>query len=243
VISLLKNIGVFIWLCIAYFLGTVISVLRWGDPNNVRATMRLFAWGALPIAGIRVELEGAEHMETHQPCIYVSNHQHGIDMATFGRVFPHRTVIIGKKELIYIPFVGMFFVAAGNILIDRKNRTKAVKSLAAAARRIKTQGISVGVFPEGTRNRSGKGMLPFKKGGFHLAAAAGVPIVPLVCSPLTAVIDWEKKRFKGGLVILRALPPIRIEESGKKDLDPLVQEIRELMLKHYAELGAKVGAP
>ena len=240
-ISFLKNTLIVLWLCIAFFLGTILSLLRWRNPNNMYATQKLFAWGALPIAGITVELEGAEHLEAHQPCIYISNHQSGLDVATFGSKYPHRTVGIGKKELLFIPFFGVFFAAAGNILIDRKNSQSAVKSLGQAAEHIKTRGVCVGVFPEGTRNRTGKGFLPFKKGAFFLAKDAGVPIVPYVSSPIGAVFDQKTKHLKGGKVILRLLPPIHVGGKSKSELDRIVIQTREQMLDAYYELAAKVG--
>ncbi len=83
----------------------------------------------------------------------------------------------------------MYWVT-GNILIDRENRTKAHGTMNEVARRIHDDDLSVWMFPEGTRSR-GRGLLPFKTGAFYAAIAAGVPIVPVVCSN-----DTRQDRFK-----------------------------------------------
>src|SRR4051812_43068242 len=105
-----------LWLTLCSCVGIVYSVLRWGNLNIDRDFARVFSWGALRILGIRIQVEGREHLENAQPCIYVANHQSNLDMAVFGPVYPARTVVIGKKELKWVPFFGILFMAAGNIM-------------------------------------------------------------------------------------------------------------------------------
>ena len=239
-ISYIKYTLIFIWFGVSFLLGTLLSVARWGNPNNMRDTMRLFAWAALPIARIKLIIEGPEHLDAHQPCVYIGNHQSGLDVATYGKVYPSRTVVIGKREIIYMPFFGLFFAAAGNILINRQDKTRALGSLGEAARQIKERNLSVGLYPEGTRNRTGQDMLPFKKGAFHLAIEAGVPIVPIVSSPISLVFDRKTKQLKGGTVIIRFLPPIHVSGDAKANLNQLAAKTREDMLKIFHELGDRI---
>ena len=82
----------------------------------------------------------------------------GLDMATFGTVYPQRTIVIGKKEVKWIPFFGIFYVAAGNIMIDRNKTAKAVAGLKETVDIIRNKKVSIWIFPEGTRNRTGKGL-------------------------------------------------------------------------------------
>src|SRR4051812_8086028 len=98
-----------LWLVFCCTLGLFGCLVRWGDLNLDRDFGRLFAWGALRLGNLKVTVEGLEHLEAHQPCIYVANHQSGIDMFSFGQVYPSRTIVIGKKELRWIPFFGLFF--------------------------------------------------------------------------------------------------------------------------------------
>src|SRR5947209_7779001 len=102
------------------------------------------AWGVLKLSGIRVVLEDpGGHLTAHQPCIYVSNHQGALDIAVLGSIYTQRTAVVGKKELLYIPFLGLYFVAARNIVIDRHKRSAAVATLSGAVNAIRERQVSV----------------------------------------------------------------------------------------------------
>ena len=95
---------------------------------------------------------------------------------------PKRAAMVAKKELQWVPLLGQFLTTSGAVFLDRSNNANAVISLAAAGQSMKTRGTSLWLFPEGTRSLSRENkLLPFKKGAFHLAVQAGVPIVPIVC--------------------------------------------------------------
>ena len=90
--------------------------------------------------------------------------------------------IMGKKELQYMPILGQFMTLSGSVFVDRGNNAAAVRSLEAAGETIRTRHTSLWMFPEGTRTmRPHHDMKPFKKGAFHMAVQAEVPIVPVVC--------------------------------------------------------------
>jgi 1-acyl-sn-glycerol-3-phosphate acyltransferase len=220
-----------LWLIISSCVGTFYSIFRWGNLNINRDFARVFSWGALKILRLRVEVEGIEHLESDQPCIYVANHQSNLDIVTFGTIYPQRTLVIGKKELTWIPFFGVFYMASGNIRIDRKRTVKAVAGLSQAVEVIKKKNASIWIFPEGTRNQTGEGLLPFKRGAFHMAMQAGIPIVPLVSSPLKSVIDWKARKLKKGTVKIRVLPAIQTRDLNEGDILNLVRETREQMLE------------
>ena len=181
---------------------------RWGNLNLNHHIAGWIAWGLLKIAAIEVEVIGEEDLYRHQPCIYVSNHQSGFDIATFGSIYPKQTIAIGKKEVLWIPFFGLLFAAAGNVMIDRAQRSKAIASLSQTLTVVRKKKASIWIFPEGTRNSSGIGLLPFKKGAFFMAIEGGMPIVPVVSSSLLPLINWREKKIHSGkirLQIMRAL--------------------------------------
>lgn len=225
-----------LWLVFSCVVGLIGCLIRWGDLNLDHYFGHLFAWGVTRIAGIRVQVEGIEHLTSRQPCIYVANHQSGMDMATFGTIYPKRTVVVGKKELLYIPFFGLFFKAAGNIVINREKRVSAVAGLSGAVAQIKAKQVSVWIFPEGTRNRSSDHMMPFKKGAFYMAIQARVPIVPVVCSNLEPLVSWRHRRMRSGTVRIRVLPPIDVNGYGERDAEKLGHETRERMLEALKEI-------
>lgn len=94
---------------------------------------------------------------------------------------PRRSVVLAKKELKWIPFFGQYLIFAKTIFLNRSNSKDSVAVLRAAGQRLLRQRSSLLVFPEGTRSLTpGNDLLPFKKGAFHLAIEAGMPIVPVV---------------------------------------------------------------
>ena len=225
-----------LWLVLCCTVGLLVCLIRWGDPNLDRSFGHAFGWGLTRITNVRVRCSGLEYLEKNQPCIYVANHQSGFDMATFGSIYPHRTVVTGKKELKWIPFFGLFYIASKNILIDRKNRFKAIQSLKSAVANAKANDVSIWIFPEGTRNRAMEGLLPFKKGAFHMAHLAGWPIVPVVSSPLKEIVNPRKMRFGDGEVELKVLPPISITDSSDQGIDALMIKVRASMLEALSQI-------
>lgn len=186
-----------------------------------------------------MHIEGAELQYAAQPCIYVLNHQSVADMATFSPIFPKRTVLIGKKQLRYVPIWGLMYEAFGNILIDRKNRTNSVAGLREAVEALKQQGLSIMIFPEGTRNSEFVGLLPFKKGAFHMAVEAQVPIAPWVSATVKPFVDFKARRIRGGEFWIRILPPIPTAGMTSADIPALLTQTQEAMHAALLELNAK----
>lgn len=107
-----------------------------------------------------------------------------------------------KKELKWVPFLGLFMISGGTIFLDRRNPQVAIASLQAAGEHMKKRSLSLWMFPEGTRTLSEEPSLkPFKKGAFHLAVQSGLPIVPVVCENY-----WKLYRqgvFEGGVLKIK----------------------------------------
>jgi lysophosphatidate acyltransferase len=120
------------------------------------------------------------------------------------RIFPRATVITAKKELRWVPFLGVMLMAGGNIFLDRSNPQMAVQSLKEAGETMKQRKTSVWIFPEGTRTiHQEPTMKPFKKGAFHVAVQSGLPIVPVVCENY-----WKLYRtgvFEGGTLKIKGI--------------------------------------
>ena len=114
-----------------------------------------------------------------------------------------------KKSLRMAPFLGWFMALSGTVFIDRANRTTAMKAFEGAAAEIKRHRQSVFIFPEGTRsNAEEPTLLDFKKGAFHLAIQAGVPIVPIVAGCYWGVLGVREGRFrKGRIPVMGSLWP------------------------------------
>jgi lysophosphatidate acyltransferase len=227
-----------LWMMLSSLIAMPLPFLRWKNPENNFHFARLYGPVARWIMGIRVIIEGEENLQI-RPAIYVVNHQSGLDMTTLTAAFPRGAVVIGKKELRRIPVFGILFEACGNILIDRKDRANALSGLNAAVEAMKARNLSAWIFPEGTRNASGDGLLPFKKGAFYMAVQAGAPVVPIVCSRVNHLVSFEEKYSRSGTVVIRALAPIPTTGIRANQIESLLQNTREAMLVALREVSAR----
>jgi lysophosphatidate acyltransferase len=225
-----------VWMGLSFFGGFVYALFRWGNDKVNRQVASTYGKGILKLCKMKLEVENLEQLEAHQPCIYVINHQGAMDIATCGAIYPHRCVVIGKKEIVWVPFMGIFFLAAGNIPINRQKHKSAVQSLGAAVKAVRERGLSVWIFPEGTRNRTSDPMLPFKKGAFHLAIEAQAPLVPIVFGPIDPHFNAKERRLSGGILRAKVLPPIETRGLSTQDVDALIARTRGQMLETFAEL-------
>lgn len=123
------------------------------------------------------------------------------------------------------------------VFIDRANRATAVAAFSKAAEHMHSERQSVYIFPEGTRSYYSKpDMLPFKKGAFHLAIQAQVPIVPIVVANYSNVLSIREKRFWGGRIPIRVLRPVETSGLEAKDVEHLCQDVRERMMEALVEI-------
>ncbi|KAG8884042.1 1-acylglycerol-3-phosphate O-acyltransferase [Tulasnella sp. 331] len=199
------------------------------DTNWMQA--RLFYMCMTYLMGWECEVEGAEHLSTN-PAIYIGNHQSAVDVLWIGKVMPDRCTIMAKKELKWVPVLGWWMSLAGTVWIDRGNAKNAMSSLDAAGDDIKQQSARTRTSFE-TPN-----MLPFKKGAFHLAVKAGVPIVPIVCENYWRL--YRKGVFESGKLRIKVLPPISTTGKTAADVTDLAVQARELMLVALKDISVAV---
>lgn len=202
---------------------TIISTLF--DPTGAwyHRLARLWSVISVRIAGVRVEVEGREHVPAGAPVIFMSNHQASFDILALYIAAPQRFAWIAKEELFRIPVFGHSMARAGYIPLDRSHGRRALKSMEAAAAKIRG-GTSVVIFPEGTRTPDGN-LLPFKSGGFLLASRAGVPIVPVTINGSHAVNPCGRMEIFPGTIRVTFAPPIETTGMKKKDAE-LMETVR-----------------
>lgn len=188
----------------------------------------------LRAAGARVRWERLETAAERQPCIYVSNHQSNVDIWALITVLPLRTRFVAKQSLFKVPILGWALRVSDFIPIDRGNRARAIRSLKSAAEKIRS-GRPVVVFAEGTRS-AGDTLAPFKKGPFHLALEAGVPIVPIAISGSGKVMPAHGLNVRPGAVRVRFCDPIDVAPYQPKNVKGLLDAV-------HAVIAAELGDP
>lgn len=216
IIYIPRLILVIIYVSLVGLMGAIFCILRPFNPHNLKIIGRILGKGLI-ILGIELEIRN-NHILEKGPYVIVSNHQENMDVFVGASVIPDKTVSIGKKSILYIPFFGLFYWLSGNILINRKNKKSAFGTMDEAAKNIIEKNISIWVLAEGTRSR-GRGVLPFKKGAFVTAIKAKVPIIPIAISSYKDIIDLSKLR--AGKIIVDIMPPIDTLNKTMEDINEL----------------------
>lgn len=230
-IHLFRIIGIFIWLGLSSVYGLLLTPFFWRNRKLNRHLARVISWGIIKICGIEVVVHGRENLDIAGPAIFVGNHQHELDVAVYGRFIPDGIMLTAKRQMVWIPFFGVLWYAAGNIFINREKRNKALQQIGEVARTIQDEKVTTLIFPEGTRNKALQGVLPFKKGPFYLALEISAPIVPIIVSPYKPLFGESKKLHSRGRVHVSILPPIDITAYDKDDVAKLLEDIREVFLQ------------
>lgn len=159
-------------------------------------------WITLRTSGIRVTVEGREHLRPATAVVFCANHQSNVDPPVLFSTLHRRLHVLYKAELNHLPILGTVFQVGGYIPVPREQKEAALRAIDLAAASIR-QGNSFLVFPEGTRSRTDE-MLPFKKGGFVMAIQAQAPIVPV------AISGGRDAMRKGSALIYPAHVRVRI---------------------------------
>ncbi|MBT8470487.1 MAG: HAD-IB family hydrolase [Deltaproteobacteria bacterium] len=191
-------------------------------------------WGDLAstAAGIDLRVEGQEHLWSHRPAVFIFNHQSGLELVLMLKLLRRDFTGIAKQEIRHNPIFGPLFRAAGAVFVDRENTAKAIESLGPAVEALR-QGRSLIIAPEGTRSTT-TAVGPFKKGAFHLAMDAGVPIVPVVFRNVLDALP------KGALVVRPAVVEAVIlhpVDTSAWTHDTLDDEIRKIRDSYITTLG------
>ena len=221
---------------VASVYGIAIALLRRDKSRVAYDYAQLLRRLMQPPLGLRVTVEGEEKLTLRTPCVYIANHQSAYDVPVLAGLYRPGSVVIAKKELRRIPFFGWLYVVTGNILIDRGNRQHSVGRLREAEEAIQQRGVSVWIFPEGTRARTPGRLLPFKKGAFYMAIGARVPLVPIVVSPIKHLFDPPNMVARPGRVTVRVLDPIETVGVEEADVMALMAEARSRMQAALDEL-------
>src|SRR5690554_6549486 len=206
--------------------------------NNTNKLARMMSW-SIPIIGINLIHKNKSPLPISQAGIYVSNHQHTLDIFLHPSIMPDNIAILGKSGLRYVPIFGLAFWLAGNIFINRSDKATARTTMTQVSKILRERGNSLYMFPEGTRSR-GKGLLPLKNGAFALATESGLPIVPVVFSSTHKHVDIN--RWKAGIVLSEFLDPIDTKGLKPTDINDLLTECRNQIEQGVERLDQEVFA-
>ncbi|PJA98214.1 MAG: hypothetical protein CO128_08525 [Ignavibacteriales bacterium CG_4_9_14_3_um_filter_30_11] len=194
---------------------------------------KILSAGVLKITGVKFQITGLENIDKNKTYVYVSNHSSQFDIAALQYSIPQKFSMFYKKELSNIPIFGWALWAGPYISIDRMNAEKARRSLEGAKLLMDKKNISVLLFAEGTRSKTGE-ILPFKRGAFHLAATSGHPIIPVTISKSQLIMPKGKFRINKGTIDLHFDKPIDTNEiKNRKDQIELMEIVRNIIISNH----------
>jgi len=187
----------------------------------------------LLVGGVRVRTRRLATLDPKMPYVFMSNHRSQFDVLAVIVALPEFQLRwVAKVELTRVPVFGWALKHTGHIIIDRSNHHQAVASLRAARSKME-EGVSVMIFPEGTRAGTDEALLPFKKGGFMLALETGFPIVPIAVRGSREILPRGSLSPAKGEIDVVVGAPIPVVGADREEL---MERVRSFML---ANLGAR----
>lgn len=219
----------------SFVAGLPIYALTGSKRDSVNFSFSLFADTASALIGLELKVKGEENLWSHRPCVFVFNHQSKADVVIIARLLRRDIAGIGKKEIKREqPLIGRVMEFGGVVFIDRANSKNAIESIAPLVDTMREEGKSVVLAPEGTRTVSPT-LAPFKKGAFHIAMQAGVPIVPIVIRNAGDVAPKGDFVFRSATVDVEVLPAVDTNDWSTDTIDQHVTEVRNMFARSLGQ--------
>jgi len=201
----------------------------------------LFADTAGALIGLNLNVKGEEYLWEQRPAVFVFNHQSKADVVICAQLLRRDIAGVGKKEIKKMPIIGKVLEMGGVVMIDRGDASSAIKAMKPLIDVMRKEGKSVVLAPEGTRTISPK-LTTFKKGAFHLAMQAGVPIVPIVIRNAGDVAPKGDFVYRPATVDVEVLPPVDTSDWTPETINEHVHLVRNMFLKALGQPLEKAAA-
>ncbi len=216
----------------------IVSLVRPSSPVLDSITR---SWGRTwcRAAGVKLAVEGLEHIDNDRTYVVVSNHRSAFDIFAHFAVLPVPIRFLAKTELFKIPLFGAAMRRIGIVEVDRSGGRATYQSINQGARRNMERGRSLMIYPEGTRPRDGV-MMGFKKGAFSIARNLGAPILPTAITGSREVWQPGTKLIRSGKITVKIMEPIPTEGMMMSDLDGLRDRVHAMVSEAVGYTGAAV---
>lgn len=186
----------------------------------------------IKMSGTTVTVIGEENVPKDTSVLYVGNHRSFFDiLLTYIRV-PRLTGYVAKVEMLRYPLLLHWMKNLHCVFLDRKDLKKGLKTILECIEKAKS-GISICIFPEGTRSREKDTMLPFKDGSFKIAEKAKVPIIPITLNNTSAIFEDQFPKIRKAHIVIEYGKPIDMSTLSKEDKKAIGTYVQNLIQKTY----------
>jgi 1-acyl-sn-glycerol-3-phosphate acyltransferase len=201
---------------------------------------RAWSWLILATTGVRVQVRGLDRLEPGRTYVFVANHQSIYDIPVLFASLPYQLRIIAKDSLGRFPFLGWHLSRTGHLLVNRRKVDP--RGVFEWANGLTGKGLSLLVFPEGTRSETGF-LGPFKGGSLYPAIQAGLPIVPISVAGSRHVMRKGRLMTSPGevdVVVHAPIPTVAVKEPNVREVRALAAHVREIIAPPV-EAEARIG--
>ena len=240
---MIRLILVAVFLVLFLVLGIPLLLIEWVIGKfNQRAkdisSLRIVQWAfkvILFLAGTKVVIKGEENVPKNEPVLYVGNHRSYFDIViTYSRV-PDLTGYIAKKEMLRWPLLVNWMKNLHCLFLDRQDVKQGLKTILTAIEKVKA-GISICIFPEGTRNRVNDTFMEFHEGSFKVASKSGCAVVPMAIYNSAAIFEDHIPWIRKTTVIVEYGKPFYIKDLPKETQKRVGAYSRDLIMENYFRL-------
>jgi 1-acyl-sn-glycerol-3-phosphate acyltransferase len=235
---MIRTALILLWVVLTTTFFGIIAIIvsfftRTGNPVHIVA--RIWAQSIIIFSRVPVRVTGLSNIEPDKSYIYMANHQSNFDIPVLLGYLPVQFRWLAKAELFKIWGFGRAMQGAGYVKIDRFNQESAFESINEAAQKMKN-GVSVMIFPEGTRSIDSR-IQSFKKGGFVMAIDSGVPIVPVIIRGTWSIMAKSSLRINPGEVEMEIAKPIDTTGYTKETKEELMEQVRIVIIENFDRVG------
>ena len=200
-----------------------------------RASLAIVSWAfnvVIFISGIKRTVIGEENVPKDQAVLYVGNHRSIFDIVLAYPRVPNPTGFIAKKEILKVPLLNIWMIYMDCLFLDRSDIRKGLEMVLTAIEKVKN-GISIFIYPEGTRNKTDAPLGEFHKGSFKIAQKSGCPIIPVVINHSDEIFEQHLPFIRSTKVTIEYCKPIILNDLSKEDQRNIDQYVKNIIEETY----------
>lgn len=234
--SILAVLFVVLFLIVSIPIQLVLFIIGKFNPMaKKKASLAIVSWAfnvVIFISGIKRTVIGEENVPKDQAVLYVGNHRSIFDIVLAYPRVPNPTGFIAKKEILKVPLLNIWMIYMDCLFLDRSDIRKGLEMVLTAIEKVKN-GISIFIYPEGTRNKTDAPLGEFHKGSFKIAQKSGCPIVPVVINHSDEIFEKHIPFIRRTKVTIEYCKPIVLSDLSKEDQRNIDQYVKNIIEETY----------